>query len=218
MDVSGRRVVVFDWDGTVADTLLGITSAAREVLLGFGLAEEELGDLRRLIGPPFPQAYSQVYGLSDEDAMEVTLRYRERYAQGGAGDWPVFAGMCELLAELRASGRLLALASAKRHELVMRQAGDNDVIDSFDAIVGKMSDTATTKEGAIAQALELIGASPGEAVMVGDRDLDVWAAGSLGLPCVGVLYGGTGSRDELEGAGAVAIADTISDLRLILLG
>ena len=218
MDVAGRRAVVFDWDGTVADTLAGITSVARQVLLGFGLSLEEIGDLRRLVGPPFPQAYSQVYGLSEEDAWEVTCRYRDLYAQGGVEQWPVFEGMRELLAELRASGKALAIASSKRHGLVMRQAGDNDVIGAFDCIVGKTSDEATTKEGAITQALETLGVGIDEAVMVGDRDLDVWAAQAVGIPCVGVLFGNTATREELDDAGAVAIADTIDDLRRILLG
>ena len=218
MGLSSRRAIVFDWDGTVADTLVGITTTAREVLLGFGLAEDELGDLKRLVGPPFPQAYAQVYGLSDEDAMEVTLRYRDLYASRDVSAWPAFPGMAELLSELRDAGRLLAIASSKRHPLVMRQVGDNGLVPAFDAIVGKMSDLAATKVGAIEQALAQLGVSAEEAVMVGDRDLDVYAAAELGIPCVGVLYGNTGTREELAGAGAVAIAETMDDLRRILLG
>ena len=218
MDLSSRRAIVFDWDGTVADTLVGITTTAREVLLGFGLAKDELGDLKRLVGPPFPQAYAQVYGLSDEDAMEVTLRYRDLYASRDVSAWPAFSGMAELLSELRDAGRLLAIASSKRHPLVMRQVGDNGLVPAFDAIVGKMSDLAATKVGAIEQALAQLGVSAEEAVMVGDRDLDVYAAAELGIPCVGVLYGNTGTREELAGAGAVAIAETMDDLRRILLG
>lgn len=218
MGLSSRRAIVFDWDGTVADTLVGITTTAREVLLGFGLAKDELGDLKRLVGPPFPQAYAQVYGLSDEDAMEVTLRYRDLYASRDVSAWPAFPGMAELLSELRDAGRLLAIASSKRHPLVMRQVGDNGLVPAFDAIVGKMSDLAATKVGAIEQALAQLGVSAEEAVMVGDRDLDVYAAAELGIPCVGVLYGNTGTREELAGAGAVAIAETMDDLRRILLG
>ena len=218
MGLSSRRAIVFDWDGTVADTLVGITTTAREVLLGFGLAEDELGDLKRLVGPPFPQAYAQVYGLSDEDAMEVTLRYRDLYASRDVSAWPAFPGMAELLSELRDAGRLLAIASSKRHPLVMRQVGDNGLVPAFDAIVGKTSDLAATKVGAIEQALAQLGVSAEEAVMVGDRDLDVYAAAELGIPCVGVLYGNTGTREELAGAGAVAIAETMDDLRRILLG
>lgn len=218
MGVADRRLVVFDWDGTLADTLVGITSTAREVLLGFGLAEDELGDLTRLVGPPFPQAYAEVYGLSDEDAAEVTRRYRDRYARGDVRAWPAFPGMAGLLAELRGAGRLLAIASSKRHPLVMRQVGDNGLVEAFDAICGKASDSGDNKEAAIMRAMAQLGVTADDAVMVGDRDLDVFAARAVGIPCVGVTYGKTGTREELANAGAVAIADSVDELREVLLG
>jgi len=218
VDVTDRRVIVFDWDGTVADTMPGITSVAREVLLGWGMPEDGLGDLSRLVGPPFPQAYSMVYGLSDEDAAEVTRRYRMRYEQGGVREWPIFPGIPALLDDLRGAGKLVAVASSKRHKLVIRQAGDNDILDAFDVIVGKTNDDTATKEGAIIQAIELLGAHVGDAVMVGDRYFDVEAAANVGIPCVGVLWGKTASREELEEAGAAAIAETLDELRCILIG
>lgn len=216
--MTDRRVIVFDWDGTLADTMPGITSIAREVLLAWGMPEDGLGDLSRLVGPPFPQAYSTVYGLSDEDAAEVTRCYRIRYEQGGVREWPVFPGIPALLGDLHHAGKLVSIASSKRHKLVMRQARDNGILDALDAIVGKTDDDGATKEGAIVQAIGRLGARIADAVMVGDRDLDVWAAANVGIPCVGVLWGKTGTRAELEEAGAVAIAETLDDLRRILIG
>ena len=76
-DVGSRKLVLFDFDGTIADTLPGITSTARRVLLERGYPEEDLGDLSRLVGPPFPQAFSLVYGVSADEAKAITARYRE---------------------------------------------------------------------------------------------------------------------------------------------
>lgn len=216
--LSSRKLVVFDWDGTLADSLHGIVSTAREVLLGWGMREEDLGDLTRLVGPPFPQAYSMVYGLSDKDAAEVTRRYRELYAQGDVSMWPVFDGVRGLLDRLRLAGKLIAVASSKRHGLVMRQITDNGLVEAFDAIHGKQSDHGDSKEAAILRAMEELGCSAADTVMVGDRHFDVYAATDVGIPCVGVLWGGTAPRAELEEAGAVAIAETIPELEGILLG
>lgn len=55
MDVRGRRLVVFDFDGTLSDTIEGIISTARTVLRKHGLTDEDMGDLRRIVGPPFPE-------------------------------------------------------------------------------------------------------------------------------------------------------------------
>ncbi len=217
-DVTGRELVIFDFDGTLANSTPGIVKVARQVLNAHGLSDEELGDLRRLVGPPFPQAFSMVYGLSSEEAEQVTEEYRAIYKDLGLEGWPLYDGMAELLAALRESGRTLAVASSKRTELLVRALDDNGVTESFDLICGKQDDYADTKPKTIARVLDALGRTPEEAVMVGDRHFDVEAAAACGLPCAGVRYGETCPRGELEDAGACAVAETIDELGLILMG
>lgn len=218
VDVTGRRLVIFDFDGTLADTIPAITATARTVLLGHGLAEDELGDLLRLVGPPFPQAYSLVYGFSPEEAMQITREYREIYHGLGVAAWPLFDGVRELLEDLRAAGRLTAVASSKRGFMVERALEDNGVSGLFDVRRGKPSDGEVAKATTIAQVLDDLGLSAADAVMVGDRHHDVEAASACGMPCVGVTYGGAAAPGELEGAGACAVAATVDELRRVLLG
>lgn len=218
-DVTDRKLVIFDFDGTLANTIPGIVSTARTVLLGFGLAEEDLGDLRRLVGPPFPQAFSLVYGLSEADAAEVTRRYRQIYDGLGPESWPAFPGMPQLLADLKAAGRLLAVASSKRHQLLQRCVRGAGIYDLFDLVRGKDQDTGgLTKGQLVADEVRQLGLTPADALMVGDRHFDVEAAREAGLPCVGVYYGETAPEGELEEAGACAIAHTMDELRACLLG
>ena len=75
-----------------------------------------------------------------------------------------------------------------------------------------------TKEEAIRAAIAATGCSPDEAVMVGDRFHDVQGATAVGIPCVGVLFGNTGTREELVSAGATAVVDTTAELEAVLLG
>ena len=218
VDVTGRKLVVFDFDGTLADTIEGICSTARRVLLAHGISEEGLGDVRRIVGPPFPQAFSLVYGLSEEEAAEVTREYREIYHNLGLEGWPLYPGMRELLEDLRASGRRLAVASSKLEGLVRRAVADNGVDGLFDVCLGKTSDDEVTKAATIARAVSSLGLTADDAVMVGDRHHDVDAATACGVPCVGVTYGGTAAPGELEDAGACAVAHTVDELRQVLLG
>lgn len=217
-DVSIRRVVVFDFDGTLADTLPGITETAHTVLLAHGFDDEAMGDLTRLVGPPFPQAFSMVYGVSEEEAASITADYRLVYQDLGLAGWPLFDGIRELLSDLRAAGRLTATASSKNIRLLSRALSDNGVTELFDAIEGKLSDDEDTKSKAILRALDDLAATADEAVMVGDRCFDVEAAAVLGIPCVGVTYGHTSAPGELESAGAVAVAKSVDELEAILLG
>ena len=216
--VASRRLVLFDFDGTIADTLPGITSTARRVLLERGYPEEDLGDLSRLVGPPFPQAFSLVYGVSRDEAEAITARYREIYAAGGPTLWPAFAGIAGLLDNLRAEGRRVAVASAKRQEMVDHALADEGIINLFDVARGKRDDRLGSKDAVIAAVLSDMGVSPDDAVMVGDRKYDVEAASANGIPCVGVLYGHTCEREELEEAGACDIVETVKDLECLLLG
>lgn len=217
-DVTGRKVVLFDFDGTLADTIVTITGTARRALLAHGMREGDLGDLRRLVGPPFPQAFTLVYGIAPDEAARITEDYRRLYGELGAAAWPLFDGVRELLLRLRAEGRRCAVATAKRTELVERALSDNGVAELFDARLGKASDADESKAVTVGRALDALGADASDAVMVGDRRFDVEAAAAHGIPCVGVLYGGSCERAELVDAGACAVAGSVAELGRILLG
>lgn len=217
-DVTGRELVIFDFDGTLADTVDGICSTAATVLRAHGLPEEELAKVPLIIGPPFPQAFSEVFGLSEEEAAQVTEEYRVIYKDLGLAGWPLYPGVRELLEDLRVAGRRLAVASSKRQGLVTRAVTDNGVAGLFDAIMGKLTDEQGDKSETIMRAIEATGLTRDDAVMVGDRHHDVDSASVCGVPCVGVSYGGTAAPGELEGAGACAVAGSVDELRRILLG
>lgn len=217
-DVTGRRLVIFDFDGTLANTVPVIVRTARTVLARHGLTDDDMGDLTRLVGPPFPQAYSLVYGFSEDEAAQITAEYRAIYRTIGPEAWPLFDGVAGLLRRLRAAGRLTAVASSKQMPMVRTALADNRIADLFDLALGKSSDAEGDKVALIARTLRELGVSADGAVMVGDRHHDVEAAAACGVPCVGVTYGGTGTVEELMGAGAWACADTVEELGRVLLG
>ena len=215
--LSERPFVFFDFDGTLADTKPGIIATARATLLEWGMTEEEMGDLDRLIGPPFPRAYCDIYGMSMADAEELTRRYRERYAKLGRESHPLFGGMAELLRDLVGAGRTLAVTSSKRQEFAEPMLADEGVLDLFSAVVAQRDPAHADKPYLVRATLEALGAAPEDAVMVGDRFYDVEGAKANGVPCVGVLFG-TATRAELEGAGAAAVVESVAELRRVLLG
>jgi phosphoglycolate phosphatase len=217
-DLVSRKAIIFDFDGTIADTKASIISTATTVLKEWGVSDGDLARVGEIIGPPFPQAYEWVFGFSREDAIEITRQYRDIYNYLGVDAWPAFDGMRGLLEELRQARRLLAVASSKRTYLVRKGLEDNGIMYLFDTVRAKDADLESTKADAIRLALGDLGVTADEAVMVGDRFHDVEAATECGMACVGVLYGQTADRKELEEAGAAAIAETVAELRGVLLG
>ncbi len=216
--IAERGCVLFDFDGTLANSKPMIVGTATRVLRDFGLPEDELARAGELVGPPFPQAFSMVFGLSERDAEEVTRRYREIYESLGVEAWPVFDGVPELLEGLRAAGKRLGIVSSKRTRLLKRAVADNGIFELFEAIEGKDADHGISKAQTLRDVLQRMGFGSGDAVMVGDRRFDVEAASVCGVPCVGVVLGGTGTVEELEGAGATAVARSVGELGALLLG
>lgn len=215
--LSARPFVFFDFDGTLADTKPSIIATARATLAEWGMTDEEMGDLDRLIGPPFPRAYCDIYGMSMPDAEELTRRYRARYAQLGRESHPLFDGMAELLRDLVAAGRTLAVTSSKRQEFAESMLADEGVLDLFAAVVAQRDPAHADKPYLVRATLEALGATPDRSVMVGDRFYDVEGAKANGVPCIGVLFG-TATRAELEGAGAAAVVESVGELCRVLLG
>lgn len=218
MDVSGRKLVVFDFDGTLSNTIEGITSTARTVLRAHGLSGADMGDLRRIVGPPFPEAFSLVYGFSTEEAEQITDEYRAIYNTLGAEAFPAIPGMADLADSLREVGKVLGVASSKRAALLERGMRESGLAPHFDVYLGKLKDGDDTKAKTIVRVMDQTGLGAADAVMVGDRFYDVAAATEVGIPCVGVHYAHTCEVEELWDAGAVAVAETVEELRGILLG
>lgn len=217
-DLTHKKLIVFDFDGTLVDSMPGIVAVARSVMHDHGWSDEELGDMTRLVGPPFPQAFTAVYGISETEAEQITAEYRGVYANLGRDGWPLFDGMGNLLRDLKAAGKLLGTASSKREFLLERGLTTNGIRDLFDYPMAKKSDHGDSKEAALGRVLAAAGVDAADAVMVGDRRFDAEAASSWGVECVGVLFGHTAPCSELEGAGCVAVAETVDELRSVLLG
>ncbi len=216
--LSERPCVLFDFDGTLADTKPAIVDTARRVLREWGMTDDEIADPGRLVGPPFPAGFSLVYGMSDEDAAEVTRRYRAIYSKLGLETYMLFDGMAELLQRLKAAGRRLAITTSKREETAHTMLADNGVEQLFDVIVGQTDPTRADKTTLLGDTLAALGCSADEAVMVGDRFYDVEGAAANGVPCVGVYLGGTAPKGELEAAGAAACVHSVEGLGKVLLG
>ena len=216
-DLARRRYVLFDFDGTLADTKPGIIATAVKVLREWGMTDEQIGDAGRLVGPPFPRAYCDIYGVTPQEADELARRYSEAYFKLGPESHALFAGMDGLLRELRDQGRTLAVATSKHQEAAERFLQEDGVLDLFAVVAGKVDPAHADKATAVRRALAAMGARPEDAVMVGDRFYDVEGARANGVPCVGVLFG-TATRQEMEEAGAAAIVESVDGLRAVLLG
>lgn len=206
------KTVLFDLDGTLTDPGLGITNSVAYALKKYGIEVEDRKKLYSFIGPPLNDSFKKYYGFSDEKAMEAIWCYREYFADKGLYENEVYDGIEQLLQRIKNSGRKIVLATSKPEEFAVRILEHFDLMKYFDVVAGASMDEKRNKKGdVIKYAMEKGGFTSDCAVMIGDREHDIFGANENGLDTIGVLYG-YGSREELEKAGAMHIAGSVSDI------
>ena len=201
--------ILFDLDGTLTDSGLGITKAVQYALGQMGYAVPPRQSLFSFIGPPLHKSFQKHYGMDEETSVEAVRQFRVYYNQmGGILENEVYPGIRELLAELKKAGKRLVIATSKPQaaaELVMHHFGLDEFVPE---IIGGTDDPArNTKGKVIAWALREYGVNADTAIMVGDREHDIQGAAENSIPAIGITWG-YGDRAELEAAGAKAVFDT----------
>lgn len=206
------KYILFDFDGTVFDTVEGITKSARYALNTLGL-DAELNELRCFAGPPLDDMFLERYGGTPEQAKQFVDAFRERYVPVGLYECRVFPQVKQLLRELRDDGRALAVATLKPQILAETLLQREGMLDLFDAVCGSRAEGHEQTKCEVAQkAMALLGAAPEETVLIGDTKYDIHGAHECGIFAVGMEYG-YAAPNELKLAGADLILPDIPALK-----
>ena len=210
------RYVLFDFDGTVFDTLEGITKSVRYAINKVGM-DAPLSELKCFAGPPLLEMFEERFGFTPEKAAQAVRDFRERYVPVGVYESRVFPGVKELLRELRAAGIVTGIATSKPQHLAEELLGREEMIGLFDVISGSAPDVRNESKQQVTQrAMGFLGAAPEETVLVGDTKYDVAGAHKCGIKCIGVGYG-YAAEGELEAAGVDYIAADVDEIKNIVL-
>jgi phosphoglycolate phosphatase len=205
-------VVLFDMDGCLLDSRRGITTSMRHALVSAGHADRDPADLEHYIGPPMTYTMQELTGAAigsaDNDALVAA--YRSHYAETLVAGTEVFDGIPGALRALRDAGHPLAVATSKPLTFAETLLTALGVRDLFGHVAGPdLSVRTPDKALLVREGLDALGAARG--VMVGDRRFDIAGGHANALPAIGVLWG-FGAREELEEAGADALAEAPGDL------
>ncbi len=217
------KYILFDLDGTLTDPKLGITSSVQYALRALGIEEPSLDKLEPFIGPPLTDSFREFYGLEGERLATAIDKYRERFATQGIFENEIYPGIPQMLADLKAKDKILAIASSKPTLFVEQILEHFEIRKYFDHVVGSnMDGTRGTKEEVVEETLrqmltvEMTPAQKRDAVaMVGDRKFDIEGARAHGITSVGVLFG-YAPEGELEEAGADYIVNSVRSLQVLL--
>ena len=183
------RLVVFDWDGTLADSTDIIAEALRGACADVGLPVPDAASARYVIGLGLRDALAHVApALPPERYPELSLHYRRRFLARDP-EIPLFAGARELLDELADAGYLLAVATGKTRIGLDRAMAASGLAGRFHAT--RCADESRPKPHPemLLHLMDALAVTPASTLMIGDTTHDLELARDAGADAVAVTYG-----------------------------
>ncbi|MCH8497471.1 MAG: HAD-IA family hydrolase [Marinobacter sp.] len=210
------KVVIFDWDGTVVDSVEHITDSLQQAAADLGFDPLARAAYRDIIGLGMVEALNVLYpGIQKSDMMALRDRYGHYFFQKLTTPQQVFAGMDGLLSDLRHAGVGRAVATGKSRrglDAALQSSGLGSLFE-----VTRCADETRSKPDPLMleQILSHYRLAPDEVVMVGDTVYDLDMAARIGMPSVGVEWG-VHDREALHQHQPHAVVNTVDDLRRAL--
>ena len=203
---------LFDFDGTVADSIPGIMATLKKTREVMGVPFD-LDYAKSLIGTPLVKMGVNLCG--EDRAAEFVDTYRASYLDWGAEMIRYFDGMEELLKDLNGAGLTCAVVTSKRRDSLDKNLDFLKGHDLFDLLVTKEStDFFKPHPAPVEYALTGLNAEAKQAVMIGDTHYDIQCAQGAGVRTVGVTWGAE-PEEELKKSRPDDIAATPDELRAI---
>lgn len=205
--------ILFDLDGTLTDSSQGIINSIIYALEKFDINDYDMSLLKKFLGPPLHESFEKFMGFDKEKSLQAVKFYREYFSSKGLLENEVYAGVNNLLQNLKENGKTLVVATSKPQPFTDKIMEHFDLAKYFDFIAGSNMDTTRSKKAEVIEyALsECNIKDKSKVVMIGDRAEDMIGAQSAGIDSIGVEYG-YGTFDELKNAGATYIAKTVDEL------
>lgn len=205
--------VLFDLDGTIIDSSLGITKAVEYALDKHGVRHAGRESLKCFIGPPLREQFMSFCGVDEQKGSDFVNTYREYYAVKGIFECCLYEGVVEMLQRLKSNGVSLYIATSKPEKFAKKILEYFRIEDMFEYVGGANFDnTRTDKAQVIKYVLNEAGLTDKKSVvMIGDCTHDIIGAHKNGIDAIGVLYG-FGEREDLEKLHTVYLCENTREI------
>lgn len=183
------KLVIFDFDGTIADTSEGILDSHRVALKAMGREIPCEDELRGVIGGNLLKTYIEKFGFAELDAREAVRIYREHYAKVGIHKAVLYPGFADMVKILKIKGYKIGVATLKAEKFANIMLDEMKISSYFDAVCGMDEHDHLSKAELIRKCCSLCGVNESSAILIGDSTNDFKGAEEAGVKFVGVTYG-----------------------------
>lgn len=212
------KIIIFDFDGTLADTRELIIRTNQEAMKAMNYPVRDEEAIRKTIGLPLAEGIRTLFPELPEEAIpEWCTTYRRIFDGLKTRYVPVlFPEVKETLEWIHAKGYVLTVASSRHSSSLNAFLQDLGIAPCFQYVLGA-DNVAKAKPDPepVLQTLRDMGYPAEEALVVGDMPVDILMGSRAGAKTVGVTFGNS-NRVELQAAGATYVLDHFSELKSLL--
>jgi phosphoglycolate phosphatase len=215
-----KPCLIFDLDGTLVDSLPGISASLNRTLTAHGLPGHSDAAVRSFVGDGLRTLVQRAASAGADQALidSLVALFKKDYELSWAQGTKAYPGIHGMLNDLQREGFQLAVLSNKTHEFTMAitravfpQVHFAQVLGQQDGIPHKPH-----PDGAL-QIATAMGAAPENCIVIGDSTMDLETASRAGMQAIAVAWG-YHDRERLIAAGATRVAEHPSDLPGMLAG
>lgn len=204
------EAVLFDLDGTLADTAPDLGAAANFLLQAQGRPQKPLAELRPYTSHGVRGLLQAAFGITPEDPdyEQLSHRFLEYYAENLCVATSLFPGIADLLDALEANGIAWGIVTNKRQRYTDPLVRLLDLSPRTPCVVsGDTTPEAKPSARPILYACKLLGCNPEKSLYIGDDLRDILAGRAAGCTTVAVSYGYLGHNGPITSWGADMIVD-----------
>ncbi|MEM7070007.1 MAG: HAD family hydrolase [Pseudomonadota bacterium] len=190
-----KNLLIFDLDGTLADTAPDLVATLNRITSSFGLQPVEVGQVGQIVGFGAKVMIERAFAINNREltqAMHDKLfnTFLEDYADNLAVESRLFEGVAETISSLQAQGFIATVCTNKPEAMARELLKELGIFEAFAAITG--GDTFPFRKPDarhLEETVKLAGCSLKSAIMIGDSIADINAAKNAGIPSVAVTFG-----------------------------
>lgn len=213
INMKNKSLIIFDWDGTLMDSVGLIVDAMRHAAQANGLTVTD-DATKSIIGIALVDAFPMLFPNDSDKYDDLLATYSEYYVKHCDND-KLFDGIKELIQDLHAQGKTLAIATGKKRKGLERVL-PNSGIEAFFTTTKTADETAGKPNPLMLQAiLSETGKTVEDAVFVGDSIHDIRMANAIQMDSIAVSYG-CEKADVLAKENPTLIVDSVEQLKLSL--
>lgn len=210
------KCVIFDWDGTVMDSVPKIVNTIHLAAKSCNIMPVSDSEAKSIIGLSLPVAMQVLFPHHEDKAESLASAYKYIYSNEDDTPSPIFEGVESLLGKLRDRGIKIAVATGKSRTGLNRLMAQNGLTDYFVTTRTACEAESKPHPDMLLQILTELGVDAKDTVMVGDSIIDMNLASNAGVDAIGVTMG-VATREQLSQTSAAHICDNYQDLSNLLL-